>query len=123
MVNLGSVATQVNLENQEILVTLVDQENLGIQEDLVKMVLTEISITVLSVLMYMHMRESLATQENQDNVETLDLEDPLDHQVMMPSAILENMVKMVNPEGLDTLEKMVHLENPAILVLLEIMLI
>ena len=63
----------------------------------------------------MHKRESLVTQENQEDVENLDQEDPLENLVMMPSAILENMVKMVNLEGPDNLAKMVHLENPAMM--------
>ena len=67
----------------------------------------------------MHKRESLVTQGNQEDVENLDQEDPLENLVMMPSAILENMVKTVNLEGLDNLAKMVHLENPAMTANLE----
>lgn len=37
VVNLESLATQVNLDNQEILVVPVHQENLDFQEDLEKM--------------------------------------------------------------------------------------
>ena len=79
----------------------------------------ETNTTVLSVLEYMQKKESLVTQENQVNVENVDLEDPLENLVMMPSAILEKAVKMVNPEGLDNLEKMVHPVNLAMMVNLE----
>ena len=117
------LATQVNLENEENLAILVNQENLAFQENLVKMVLMEEKIIVLSALESMQTKENLVIQDNQENVENLDLEDPLDILVIMPSAILENRVKMVNLEGLDNLEKMVHLENLAIMVVLEMKMI
>ena len=123
MVSLESLATQVSLENPENLVILVDQENLGIQEDLVKMVLMEINITALSVPIYMDKMESLGTPENQDNVENQDLEDHPESLVMMPNAFLVSPGKMANPEGPDILEKMVYLENLAMMVVLEIKLI
>ena len=117
--DLEHLDTQVNLENQEIPVILVNQENLGSQEDLVKMVLMEAKRPVLNALKYMYQKESLVTQENQENVENLDLEDLPENQVKMPSAFLEKAVKMVNQEGLDNLEKMVCLEYLAMTVNLE----
>ena len=122
MVNLEIPVIQVILANQEIPVFLVQKETGGLQESLAKMVLMETNAIALSALMYMHMMDNLATQENQEDVENLDREDPLENQVITPSATLENMVKMVNPESLETLEKMVHLENPASMVNLEITL-
>ena len=83
----------------------------------------ELNIIALSALEYMHITGNLVTQENQENVEILDLEGPLEDLVMMPSVIPENMVKMVKLEGLEILEKMVHLENLAMMVDLEKMLI
>ena len=50
MVNVENLDTQVNVEKQVIQVTLVHQENLAIQDDLVKMVLMETNITALNVL-------------------------------------------------------------------------
>ena len=78
-----------------------------------------VNTIALSALEYMHKRENLVTQENQEDVESVDQEDPLENLVMMPSAILGNMVEMVNLEGLDNLEKMAHLENPAMMANLE----
>ena len=123
MVNQESLATRVSLENQEILVILADQENLGLQEDLVKVVLMETNTVALSVLKYMHQMEILVMLENREDVENKDPEDPLESPVMMLSAILENTVKMVNLENLEDLEKMVHLENLAMMVTLEITVI
>ena len=123
MVSLDSLATQVNPVNLGNLAILVDQENLGIQEDLVKMVLMETNITALSVPIYMDKMESLGTPANQDNVENQDLEDRPESLVMMPNAFLVSPGKMVNPEGPDILEKMVYLENLAMMVALEIKMI
>lgn len=83
----------------------------------------EANTIVLSAPEYMHKMDSLVIQENQENVEKLDQEDPLENPVMMPSAILGNTVKTVNLEGPEILEKMVHLENLAMMVDLEITLI
>lgn len=83
----------------------------------------EVNFTVLSAPEYMHIMESLVMQENQEDVENMDLEDYLENLVMMPSAILGNTVKTVNLEGPEILEKMVHLENQAMMVGLEMMLI
>jgi len=121
-VNQENLATQVSLENREILVILVDQENPGPQEDLVKMVLMETNMAALSVHKYMHQMEILVMLENLEDVENKDPEDPLENLVMMLNAILENMEKMVNLEDLENLEKMVHLENLAMMVTLEITL-
>ena len=121
--SLESMATQVNLESLGILVILVNQENLGLQEDLVKMVLMEANITVPSVPKYMHMMEHLATQENQENLENKGLEDPLESLVMMQSVILESMVKTANLENPEIQEKMVCLENLVLMEALEIKLI
>ena len=123
VVSLESLATQVNPENLGNLVILVGQENLGIQEDLVKMVLMETNITALSVPIYMDKLESLGTPENLDNVENQDLEDHPESLVMMLNAFLVSLGKMANPEGPDILEKMVYLENLAMMVALEIKLI
>ena len=83
----------------------------------------EVNFTVLSAPEYMHIMENLDMLENQEDVENLDQEDPLENLVMMPSAILGNTVKTVNLEGPEILEKMVRLENLAMMVDLEIMLI
>ena len=123
MVYMENLATQVNLENLENQVDLVDQENLAVQDALAKMVLMETNITALSVLMPTHTTEILATQEDQENVELLDLRDHLESLVMMPTAIPVNVVKMVNLVGLDNLEMMANLENPAMMVAPEITLI
>ena len=123
MVYVEKLATQVNLENPENQVDLVDQENLAVQDGLAKMVLMETNITALSVLMPTHTMEILATQEDQENVELLDLRDHLESLVMMPTAIPVNVVKMVNLVGLDNLEMMANLENPAMMVAPEITLI
>ena len=123
MVYVENLATQVNLENPENLVNLVDQENLVVQDGLAKMVLMETNITALSVVMPTHTMEILATQEDQENVELLDLRDHLESLVMMPTAIPVNVVKMVNLVGLDNLEMMANLENPAMMVAPEITLI
>ena len=123
MVYMENLVTQVNLENPENQVDLVDQENLAVQDVPAKMVLMETNITALSVLMPTHTTEILATQEDQENVDFLDLQDHLESLVMMPTAILVNVVKMVNLVGLDNLEMMANLENPAIMVAQEITLI
>ena len=123
MVNVESLVTQANLENQENLVILVDQENKALQDDLAKMMLMETNIIAPSALEPMHEQENLATQENQENVDLLDLLDHLENLVMMPNATLENMVKMANLEGLDGLEKTVHPENLAVMVALEMRII
>ena len=122
MVNLENLDIQVNLENQVTQVTLAHQENLAVQGNLVKMVLTEINAIVLSVLEAMQQMEILVIKENEDNVDLLDLEGHLENLVMMPTAILENKAKMVNMEDLDNLERMVHQENPAMMVDLEMIL-
>ena len=123
MVYMENLATQVNLENPENQVNLVGQENLAVQDGLAKMVLMETNITALSVLMPTHTMEILATQEDQENVELLDLRDHLENLVMMPTAIPVNVVKTVNLVGLDNLEMMANLENPAMMVAPEITLI
>ena len=123
MVYVENLATQVNLENPENQVNLVGQENLAVQDGLAKMVLMETNITALSVLMPTHTMEILATQEDQENVELLDLRDHPENLVMMPTAIPVNVVKMVNLVGLDNLEMMANLENLAMMVAPEITLI
>ena len=121
--NLENLATQVNLVNKENLVILVHLEILGLKDHLVKMVLMETDIIALSVLESMHKKENLVILENEEDMDLLDLKDPLENLVMMPAAILENEVKMVNLEGLDNLEMMVHLGNLAMMAHLEIILI
>ena len=71
---------------------------------------------VLSALESMQTKENLAIQENKANVDLLDLPDPQEHLVTMPSAITESMVKMVNLDILGNLGKMVYLENLAMMV-------
>lgn len=119
MVNVESLAIQENLENKGIPDILVNQENLALQDDLVKMVLMETQNTVLSVLEYIQKKEYLVIQEHQENVDRLDSGDPLENLVMMPDAILESMVQMVNLESQGGLEKMAHLVNLAMMAFLD----
>ena len=123
MVNAESLAIQENLENKGIQDILVNQENLVFQDDLVKMVLMETQNTVPSVLEYIQKKESLVIQGHQENVDHLDQQDPLENLERMPNAILESMVQMVNLEGQGGLEKMAYLENPAMMVLLDLKMI
>ena len=123
MVNLENLATQVNLVNKENLVILVHLEILALKDHLVKMVLMETDIIAPSALESMHKKENLVFQENEEDMDLLDPKDLLENLVMMPTAILENEVKMVNLEGLDNLVMMVHLGNLAIMADLEIILI
>ena len=118
MVNVESLATQVNLDNQENLVNPADQENLAPKDGLAKMVLMETDITVPNVLMSMHTRVYLVIQEDQENVDLLDVKDHLDYLVMMPSAIPASMVKMANLVSPENLDMMAHLENLAMMVAL-----
>ena len=116
--NVESLATQVNLENQENLVNPANQENLAPKDGLAKMVLMETDITVPNVLMSMHTRVYLVIQEDQENVDLLDVKDHPDYLVMMPSAIPASMVKMANLVGPENLDMMAHLENLAMMVAL-----
>ena len=85
----------------------------------------ETNIIAPSALACMLKKENMATQESQEHVDLLDLEEEVhvDYLVMIPSAILVNTVKMVNLVGLDNLEKIVHLENPAMMATLEMKMI
>ena len=92
---------------------------------MVKITLMETKIIAQSALVCMLKKENVVTQESQKHVDLLDLEEEVhvDYLMMIPSAILVNTVKMVNLVGLDNLEKMVHLENPAMMATLEMKMI
>ena len=61
------------LENRDIRDTLVDQEKLVLQDDLVKMVPMEMQVSALNVLELIPKKENVATQEDQENVGLLGL--------------------------------------------------
>ena len=70
-VSVVSLAILESLENRDIRDTLVDQEKLVLQDDLVKMVPMEMQVNVLSVLELIPKKESVVTQEDQENVDLL----------------------------------------------------
>ena len=61
------------LENRDIRDTLVDQEKLVLQDNLVKMVPMEMQVNVPSVLELIPKKENVVTQEDQENVDLLGL--------------------------------------------------
>lgn len=68
-----SLVIQENLVNRVIQGILVDQENLALKDDLVKMVLMVTNVIVLSALEFLHKKENLVIQEHQENVGLPDL--------------------------------------------------
>ena len=68
-----SLAILESLENRDIRDTLVDQEKLVLQDDLVKMVPMEMQVNVPSVLELIPKKENVVTQEDQENVGLLGL--------------------------------------------------
>ena len=68
-----SLAILEGLENRDIRDTLVDQEKLVLQDDLVKMVPMEMQVNVPSVLELIPQKEIVVTQEDQENVDLLGL--------------------------------------------------
>ena len=68
-----SLAILESLESKDIRDTLVDQEKLVLQDDLVKMVPMEMQVDVLSVLELIPKKENVVTQEDQENVGLLGL--------------------------------------------------
>ena len=68
-----SLAILESLENRDIRDTLVDQEKLVLQDDLVKMVPMEMQVSVPSVLELIPKKEIVVTQEDQENVDLLGL--------------------------------------------------
>ena len=72
-VSVVSLAILESLENRDTRDTLVDQEKLVLQDDLVKMVPMEMQVNVPSVLELIPKKENVVTQEDQENVGLLDL--------------------------------------------------
>jgi len=72
MANVESLVIQENLEKMDIKDIQVDQENLALKDHLVKMVLMETDIIVLSALESMHKKENLVIQEDQESADSLD---------------------------------------------------
>lgn len=70
-VSVVSLAILESLENMDTRDTLADQEKLVLQDDLVKMVPMEMQVNVLSVLELIPKKESVVTQEDQENVDLL----------------------------------------------------
>ena len=68
-----SLAILESLESKDIRDTLVDQEKLVLQDDLVKMVPMEMQVNVPSVLELIPKKENVVTQEDQENVDLLGL--------------------------------------------------
>ena len=72
-VSVVRLAILEGLENRDIRDTLVDQEKLVLQDDLVKMVPMEMQVNVPSVLELIPKKENVVTQEDQENVGLLGL--------------------------------------------------
>lgn len=72
-VSVVSLAILESLENRDTRDTLVDQEKLVLQDDLVKMVPMEMQVNVPSVLELIPKKENVVTQEDQENVGLLGL--------------------------------------------------
>ena len=72
-VSVVRLAILEGLENRDIRDTLVDQEKLVLQDDLVKMVPMEMQVNVPSVLELIPKKENVVTQEDQENVDLLGL--------------------------------------------------
>ena len=72
-VSVVRLAILEGLENRDIRDTLVDQEKLVLQDDLVKMVPMEMQVSALNVLELLPKKENVATQEDQENVGLLGL--------------------------------------------------
>ena len=117
-----SLDIQEKMEDRDIQDTLVDQEKLVLPDDQVEMVPMQMQVSALGVREAFPKKEKLATQEDQEDLDLLDLKDHLEHPVMMPSVILEGKDKMADLEGLGDLGMMVHLEDLVMMEALEMIM-